>query len=406
MLHKRTISKEVSVFLIVSLMVFSSLVGTATPPLANNAKDGRTNESMTSDDPIRLESPLSRQILFSEGFEGTFPPAGWTRIITNSGYCDDYPQYSAHWDQFSDSVHNGTKAAYVWWDYQHQEEWLITPDISLVGISNGVLTFWSYGYEGSTYDEHYYVKLSIDHGSTWTELFDLSSFPPNQGWNGYADPYTFDLSTYQGQTITLAWQVESTQNDGMWYQWCIDDILVTGGDNAPPVTTCTISGLYQATITLTATDDMSGVDYTKYKLDNGLWSDYTTPIFESEVGDHTISYYSVDKVGNIEEQKTTTFTVLSPITITIKGGLGVSATIKNEGAIDVTNLSWSIKLDGKLIFKGKTAYGRFDVLAAGEEITVKDSVFGLGKTNIGVTAGIDTATASGKIFFIFVLGVE
>lgn len=406
MRSKRTISKEISVLLIVSMIVFSSLVGTAMLPSEHHAKNGRINESMTSDDLVRLEGLLNREILFSEGFEGTFPPTGWTRIITNPGYCDDYPQYSAHWDQFSDSVHNGTKAAYVWWDYQHQDEWLITPDINLGGIANGVLTFWSYGYEGSTYNEHYYVKISIDHGSTWTVLFDLSSFPPNQGWNAYADPYTFDLSTYQGQIITLAWQVESSQNDGMWYQWCIDDIVVTGGDNAPPVTTCTVSGLYQATITLSATDDMSGVDYTKYKLDNGLWNDYTTPIVESDIGDHTISYYSVDNVGNVEETKITTFTILSPITITIKGGLGVSTTIKNDGTIDVTNLSWSIKLDGKLVLKGKTAYGRVDVLAAGEEITVKDSVFGIGKTNIGVTAGTNTATASGKIFLMFVLGVK
>ena len=195
------------------------------------------------------------------------------------------------------------------------------------------------------------------------------------------------------------------QNDGIWYQWCIDDIEVTGGDNTPPVTTCTITGIYEATITFTATDDMSGVDYTKYKLDNGIWTEYVAPIVVSKIGNHTVYYYSVDNAGNIEEEKNKTFTIQSPIEITIKGGLGVSATIKNRGTIDLTDINWSIALDGKLIMVGKTKSGTIDVLAAGEEITVKDSVIGFGKTRIEVSVENEDATASGRVFLIFIIGV-
>jgi len=57
-------------------------------------------------------------------------------------------------------------------------------------------------------------------------------------------------------------------------------------------------------VTLTAEDDSSGVDYTMYKLeDDTEWQEYTGPILVTEDGEHTIEYYSVDKVGNEEEDK-------------------------------------------------------------------------------------------------------
>jgi hypothetical protein len=406
MRSRKTLLKEFGVLLIVSLMVLSSIVVTANGPLVKDSKIEYTHESMINQDPIRQKDTQNREVLLSEGFEGNFPPTGWTRIITNTGYCDSYPQYSAHWNQSSDVVHNGTKAAYVWWDYQHQDEWLITPEINLVGIPNGILTFWSYGYEGSTYNDHYYVKISTDNGVTWTELFDLSSFPPNQGWNSYTSPYVIDLAAYQGQIIQLAWHAVSPQNDGIWYQWCIDDVEVTGGDNIPPVTTCTITGTYETIITFTATDDMSGVDYTKYKLDNGAWIEYNAPIIVTAVGDHIVYYYSVDNAGNVEAEKHNTFTTQLAITITIKGGLGVSVTIKNVGTINLTDIDWSMALDGKLIFAGKTKSGILYTLAVGEEVTIKDSVIGFGRTGIGISAGTVDASASGTILLFFVIGVK
>ncbi|GAI49964.1 unnamed protein product, partial [marine sediment metagenome] len=60
-------------------------------------------------------------------------------------------------------------------------------------------------------------------------------------------------------------------------------------------------------VTLTAEDDSSGVDYTMYKLDDDEWIEkkYTSPFtfIVPEDGNHTIEYYSVDKVGNEEDDK-------------------------------------------------------------------------------------------------------
>jgi len=158
---------------------------------------------------------------------------------------------------------------------------------------------------------------------------------------------------------------------------------------------------------LTAIDGQSGVNYTMYKLDDAEWNVYTTPFIVTEDGAHTVLFYSVDNAGNEETEKSSTFTIEHPVAveITIKGGLGVSATIKNVGTTDLSNIDWSIALDGKLIFVGKGKSGTIASLAAGDSVTVKDFVVGFGKTGITVTAGTEEATASGTALLIFVIGV-
>ena len=94
------------------------------------------------------------------------------------------------------------------------------------------------------------------------------------------------------------------------------------------------------------------------------------------------------------------------IEITIKGGLGVSATITNMGTTNLTNISWNIALDGKLIFIGKDKSGTIDSLAAGESKTVRDFALGFGKTGILVTTGSTTQNATGTVILFFVIGVE
>jgi hypothetical protein len=86
----------------------------------------------------------------------------------------------------------------------------------------------------------------------------------------------------------------------------------TYSDTTPPTTTITLAGtlgenlwyISPITITLTATDDLSGVDYTMYDLDSTGWTLYTNPFTVSEDMIHTIQYYSVDTIGNTETVKT------------------------------------------------------------------------------------------------------
>ncbi len=60
------------------------------------------------------------------------------------------------------------------------------------------------------------------------------------------------------------------------------------------VTTTTI-------FTLEASDAISDVDYTEYKIGSGAWTTYSTPFNVLYFGSHTLYYRSVDIAGNIED---------------------------------------------------------------------------------------------------------
>ncbi len=308
-------------------------------------------------------------------------------------------------------AHTGIKYASCWDTVTASapnDDWLFTPLLSADTFDE--MSLWArslnnmYGYEDfeigvSTTDtdptSFSILQINNDVPVTWTE-------------------YTLDISSYTGQSIYIGIHVYSFDV----FAFFMDDFQVTGTggavDNTPPITTCTLTGTQEGgvytsdvTVTLNAIDGQSGVNYTMYKLDSADWNIYTAPFVVTEDGAHTVLFYSVDNAGNQETEKSSTFTIEHPVAveITIGGGLGVSATIKNVGTTDLSNINWSIDLDGKLIFVGKTKSGTIASLAAGAEVTVKDFVVGFGKTGIAVTAGTEEATASGTALLILVIGV-
>lgn len=87
-------------------------------------------------------------------------------------------------------------------------------------------------------------------------------------------------------------------------------------DTNPPVSTISVGPpKYQgettfyvtgdATFTISATDDASGVLETKYRIDSGSWNTYTENFTIAGYSDgvHTLGFYSSDKAGNIEGEK-------------------------------------------------------------------------------------------------------
>ena len=90
-------------------------------------------------------------------------------------------------------------------------------------------------------------------------------------------------------------------------------------DETAPVTTATTSpaepdgtnGWFHSnvTVTLSATDDDSGVAGTEYRLDGGEWTGYTGPIPVSGEGEHVLEYRSTDLSGNVAEPAVTTIKI-------------------------------------------------------------------------------------------------
>ncbi|MEK0314597.1 chitobiase/beta-hexosaminidase C-terminal domain-containing protein [Cohnella sp. 56] len=93
--------------------------------------------------------------------------------------------------------------------------------------------------------------------------------------------------------------------------------LSSSPDSTAPVTTAQLSPeqpdgqnggyAHPVTITLTATDDASGVKKTEYSLDGGsTWVTYSAPVTINQNGEYTIQYRSTDNAGNVENIKSVT----------------------------------------------------------------------------------------------------
>jgi len=102
-------------------------------------------------------------------------------------------------------------------------------------------------------------------------------------------------------------------------------------------------------------DDLSGVDYIEYKINDGEYSRYTVPISLSKEGPATITYKATDKVGNKELAK-----VINLI-------------------VDNTAPSVSVKASEPLFTNGNTQYSSpkntYQILAEDKSSGVKQIVY-------------------------------
>ena len=165
-------------------------------------------------------SKLTAATLLAEGFEGgLMPPAGWSVIDSAA---------SRHW-QLVDTgsnppawIRTGTYAAWVNYVAEDQDEWLISPLLDLTYIVDPMAEFWVYANNNwVSYAELQF--LIIDGGGTFTDTLWYQS---NETWP-YPSIYhqlQIDLSTYEGDSVYLAWRYVGNDGDSM----AMDDILVTG----------------------------------------------------------------------------------------------------------------------------------------------------------------------------------
>ena len=149
---------------------------------------------------VRAQVPI-----FTESFEGTSLPTGWTII--------DADQDGNNWEHISvqgdlSSGHTGT-GAYASYSYENStydaltpNNWLVTPAIELSGTSS--LTYWftvAESYPGDHYGVYVSTTSATD-TSAFTLLFEETPTAAHGTWT----MRTVDLTSYAGNTVYIAFR--------------------------------------------------------------------------------------------------------------------------------------------------------------------------------------------------------
>ena len=142
----------------------------------------------------------------------------------------------------------------------------------------------------------------------------------DNGYSGVQNTY-YTIDGGAPETYTAPFEIALEGTTTVEY-WSVDIVGNTESplsqvvriDDTPPTTASDIQSDYvgQASISLTATDAVSGVASTHYRVDDSAWTTGTA-LTVSDPDTHTVEYYSVDNRGNAEDVNSETLFVLDPI---------------------------------------------------------------------------------------------
>jgi hypothetical protein len=149
---------------------------------------------------------------------------------------------------------------------------------------------------------------------------------------------------------------------------CIHTVTSFKLDTSDPVTQAVLTGGHWGQwynspdhLVLQATDPVSGVNWTQYRLDGGSWQQYTDAFLLTDDGIHTIEYYSQDNAGRSEAIRNSTFYIdkTAPVTQpTLTGDPGwnqwyvSSVSLNLEPTDNTSGVNWThYSIDGKLTWQ-------------------------------------------------------
>ena len=149
---------------------------------------------------VRAQVPV-----FTEGFEETSLPTGWT-IIDADQDDNNWEHISVQGDLSSGHTGTGAYASYSFenatYDALTPDNWLVTPAIALSGTSS--LTYWFIVAQAYPSD-HYGVYISTT-SATDTSAFTLLYEETPTAANGVWTMRTVDLTSYAGNTVYIAFR--------------------------------------------------------------------------------------------------------------------------------------------------------------------------------------------------------
>jgi len=234
---------------------------------------------------------------------------GFTGCEYNSVVLWRYDPFDQEWDFAADML---IADSYIYAPRWFNSQWLKDQFQIIAGIQDTTPPETTYTLDGEKEGDLYVgpVTVTLDATDDMSGVnYTMHSVDMSE-WYQYVDPFV--VSDY-GEHIVWFYSVDNAGNVEAEKN-CTFTIITP--DIIPPVTTCTLDGelvggvyVSDVTVTLTATDDMSGINYTMYKINDGIWQEYLSPFVVSENGTYTIYFYSVDNAENVEPEKNIIFII-------------------------------------------------------------------------------------------------
>ena len=136
-------------------------------------------------------------------------------------------------------------------------------------------------------------------------------------WTAYGDPFVVDTA---GDHTVAYRATDEAGNVSEPQETTFTVVPGAGDDTDAPAVTAGITGDQaadwsyrgKATVTLTATDEGSGVAKVEYSVDDRAWTGYTSPVVVDSVGGHTVRYRATDAAGNVSDPGSLAFRVSAP----------------------------------------------------------------------------------------------
>jgi hypothetical protein len=192
------------------------------------------------------------------------------------------------------------------------------------------------------------VKVSSP-GTTWPVAFEAP-------YAGYSSSASADPGQSYVSTNGSAWSDLTTLSGFTEANVCLK-AYVTAADTTAPTTLLGLTATgwvnHDVSLTLQATDDMTGVARIEYMLGAGAWTTYTAPVVVSAEGETLVGYRAVDNAGNTEAAKSATVRIDTTGPTTTAGNKvsvkkGKKATFRFKVADRTATAKVTIK-----IFKGR-----------------------------------------------------
>jgi len=213
-----------------------------------------------------------------------------------------------------------------WYNTDQTVSWTLTDNSGNGHLPNGVAG-WTAAWDVAPGDP--YSEPSPGAGSNY---YGLQSYGTSGMLNGLVQ-----LSQGCHNAYVRSWDNAGNSAMSAYGPLCLDTV--------PPQTTVNLSGNQQngnytgpVLVSLSATDNGSGVASTSYVIDSGSFVPYTGPVYVWMPGFHQVSAYSVDNVGNLESTEYTSFNIQSnqqfTVTVSNRGGTGNGTVTSSDGQIN------------------------------------------------------------------------